>query len=79
MSKLEDGYTHRDRYNPETERTLRQFLSVDGPKGTTERYRLRHTFTFDMSPEDRARVLGLHEDGMDFEDAIAMVEKWGRE
>lgn len=79
MSKLEDGYTKRDRYNPDTERTLRQFLSVDGPKGATEKYRLRHVYTFDLSTEDKARVDKLREDGMEFEDAIALVNKWGRE
>lgn len=79
MSKLEDGYTRRDRYNPETEKTLRQFLSMDGPKGATDRYRLRHTYTFDLAAEDQARVDKLVEDGMEFESAVELVVKWGRE
>lgn len=78
MSKLEDGYTQRDRYNPETEKTLRQFLSVDGPKGATERYRLRHVYTFDFTHAQRAETDRLVVYGASFEEAIAIVERGGK-
>jgi hypothetical protein len=70
---VEDGYTKKDRYNPETERTLRQWLNVDGPKGATDAYRLRHAYTFDFTAEERAEVDQLVEGGMLLEIAIARV------
>lgn len=70
---VDDGYTKRDRYHPDTERTLRQWMNVDGPKGATDAFRLRHAYTFDFTPEQRDEVAKLVSEGMEFERAIAIV------
>lgn len=54
MSDDGAGYRHK----PETEKILRQFLNIDGPKGTTDAYRDNYDRIFGKraAPEHEALV-----------------------
>lgn len=65
--------SNKDRYNPEVERGLRQFIT-DGPKGATESYKRGWEFNFSFTDEQRNKVLELQELGMSFEEAFDKVK-----
>lgn len=58
------------RAHPEVDGLLRQFLSVDGPKGNSKAYQRGHTFNFEFTQEQRDVVNKLMEYGMSFDEAF---------
>lgn len=58
------------RAHPDTERLLRQFLSTDGPKGSSREFQRGYVFNFEWTQEQRDVVNKLMEYGMSFDEAF---------
>jgi hypothetical protein len=62
------------RNTPEVERSLRQFLNHDGPKGNNKNYDRRYDFMFVLTPDQRAEVNLRIDAGMSFDEAFDEVK-----
>lgn len=60
------------RYKPETEATLRQFLKYAN-SGSPSAYRVRYTYAFELTEEQKTAVHHLVVGGLTFEDAVNQV------
>ncbi len=65
--------TDRDRYNPQVEGLLRQF-SIDGPKGTSNLFRMRYEFMY-LPQQQKDEINWMVEQGIPFQDAFWRVTK----
>jgi hypothetical protein len=65
----------RERKTPEVERSLRQFLSIDGPKGASAEFKRGWEFNFEWSQAEREELNKLMDDmGLTFDEAWDILE-----
>lgn len=65
----------RERYRPETEQLLRQFLTMESTQAQTPEYDRGFDFSFRFTQEQRDEAFKLMGAGMSFEDAFEKVRK----